>query len=190
MRAVFAACARTATFIGRRARMPRCHFVARSERERALHITVLAPSAKSLRKRMPPPQSLLAKLAPPIRLIPFSRLLPALECSCGVSPHQAAKSRAERNCLPSPAAATMACAVRPPMPGIVQSRRIASLSLAIVRICSSNAAIFFFSLSACSTSSRNAVARNVGIRASFAAQRRKPGKAAPALRRDDAEFRK
>ena len=36
MRAVFAACASTATFIGRRARMPRCQRVARSVRDRAL----------------------------------------------------------------------------------------------------------------------------------------------------------
>ena len=48
-----------------------------------------------------------------------------LACSRGVKPHQAAKSRAVRNRLPSPTALTMAWAVRPPTPGIVASRRIA-----------------------------------------------------------------
>ena len=64
MRAVLAACASTATFTGRRARMPRCHSVARSVRQRALRMMVLAPSANSLRSRMSP-----------WRLMPWPRLL-------------------------------------------------------------------------------------------------------------------
>ena len=47
--------------------------------------------------------------------------LPAVACCRGVRPHQAAKSRAELNCRPSPIAVTTACAVSPPMPGTVVS---------------------------------------------------------------------
>jgi hypothetical protein len=52
--AVLAACAITATFIGRVARVPRCHWVARSSRERALRMRVTAPRANSLRSRLSP----------------------------------------------------------------------------------------------------------------------------------------
>ena len=79
---------------------------------------VLAPSAKSLRSRMSP-----------MRLRSLLRHSFALEASFGVSLHQAGKARAEPNCLPSPIAATIACAVRPPAPGTVESRRITGFPL-------------------------------------------------------------
>jgi len=75
--AVLAAWASTATFMGRRARMPRCHAVARSEDARALRMTVLAPSASSLRSRLSP-----------FRLMPARWRFPPLECSRGVNPAQ------------------------------------------------------------------------------------------------------
>ena len=130
IRAVLAACAITATFIGRRARISRRHFVARSSRERALRISVTAPSAKSLRSRLSP-----------CRLRPLIRRLPAVLASRGVRPAQAAKSRAEPNWRPSPIAVTIACAVRNPTPGIFMSRRMSAFSLAAMTISSSSAAI-------------------------------------------------
>ena len=99
-------------------------------RERALRMRVPAPSANSLRSRLSP-----------CRLTPLIRRLPALDVSRGVRPPQAAKSRAEANCLPSPIAVTMAWAVRGPTPGMVASRRIAGSALTIAMILSSSAAI-------------------------------------------------
>jgi hypothetical protein len=111
IRAVFAACGRTAAFIGRLAKIPRWHSLARSARYLALRKIVLAPSANILRNLISPSKSLLSTLAPRCRLIPFSRLLAPLECSLGVGPATpAAKSRAEPNCLSAPTVATIACA--------------------------------------------------------------------------------
>src|SRR5262252_7358057 len=62
IRAVLAACASTATFIGRLAKMPRCQGVARSWRDRALRMRVAAPRAKSLRSRLSP-----CRLTPRVR---------------------------------------------------------------------------------------------------------------------------
>jgi hypothetical protein len=104
IRAVFAACGRTAAFIGRLAKIPRWHSLARSARYLALRKIVLAPSANILRNLISPSKSLLSTLAPRCRLIPFSRLLAPLECSLGVGP------------LPpqqSPAPSQTACPRRP-----------------------------------------------------------------------------
>ena len=68
--------ASTAILTGRRARMPRCHSFARSARERALRMTVLAPSASSFLSRMSP-----------WRLMPPSRRFKPLEAPRGVKPH-------------------------------------------------------------------------------------------------------
>jgi hypothetical protein len=97
-------CAITATFIGRLARMPRCHCVARPSRKRALRRSVTAPRANSLRNRLSP-----------CRLKPWVRRLPADDVSRGVMPPQAVKSRPQANCRPSP--------IAPPRRGRSESRR-------------------------------------------------------------------
>ena len=113
MRAVLAACASTATLTGRRARMPRCHWVARLRGARMAH-----DRAGAEREEFAQALVALARDAALASLV-------GARSTRRVRPHQAAKSRAEANCLPSPIAVTMACAVKRPMPGMVASRRIA-----------------------------------------------------------------
>jgi hypothetical protein len=91
---------------------------------------VAALSANSLRGRFSP-----------CRLMRAARRLPAEERSRGVMPAQAAKSRPQANCRPSPIAVTIAWAVRKPTPGIVLSRRMSASALATCRIFSSIASI-------------------------------------------------
>ena len=105
-------------------------------------------------------------------------------CCRGVSPHQAAKSRAELNWRPSPIAVTTACAVSPPMPGMVVSRRITGLSRAIAMIRSSRLAIAVLRASICWISSRSTSTASEGMSASPACdQRDQLLEAALALRR-------
>ncbi len=60
---------------------------------------------------------------------PRSFSFPPVEYSRGTRPNHAARSRAFWNCLPFPIAASSAVAPRAPIPGIVMSRRAASLSI-------------------------------------------------------------
>jgi hypothetical protein len=57
------------------------------------------------------------------------------------SDHTRRRSRALWNCLPAPMAVTMACAVSPPTPGVVVSRRITGSALAVAMIWASRATI-------------------------------------------------
>ena len=66
----------------------------------------------------------------PLLLIPPSLCLPPLECSRGVRPSQAARSRPRSKAFPLPIAATRAVAVCGPIPGTSSSRRQASLAFA------------------------------------------------------------
>ena len=77
--------------------------------------------------------------------------------------HQAAKSRAERNWRPSPIAVTTACAVSPPMPGMVVSRRITGLSRATAMIRSCKLAIAVLRASICWISSRSTSTASEGM---------------------------
>src|SRR6266849_2630598 len=138
--------------------MPRCHSVARAARERALRMIVRAPSASSFLSRISP-----------WRLMPPWRRFKPLEAPRGVKPHQAATSRDEANCLPSPMAVTMACAVKLPMPGMVASRRIAGSALATAMILASMAALATRSWSICCSIRRRTDSSIAGIRSSPAA---------------------
>ena len=80
----------------------------------------------------------------------------------GVIPAQAAKSRAQANCRPSPIAATTACAVMNPTPGMALKRRIVWSALAIVLILSSMASIAGVRFSSWAATRRKATTRVCG----------------------------
>ena len=77
----------------------------------------------------------------PILVVAPRRCLPPVECCLGVSPSQAAKSRARRNVSGGGASVASAVAISGPMPGIVISRRAVSSSRARRAISASSVAI-------------------------------------------------
>ena len=102
--------------------------------------------------------------------------------SRGVIPAQAAKSRAQANCRPSPIATTTDGPTHP-TPGMALKRRIVGSALAIVLILSSMASIAGVRLSSWAADERLRKPRILAPQA-----RGELGEAAPALRRDNPEL--
>src|SRR4051794_18234163 len=87
----------------------------------------------------------------PMREVRPSRSLPPVECCSRVRPTQAAKSRPERKVSTGGASASIAVAIRGPMPGMFMSRRAPSSRLARAAISASSAAILLCSPRSVST---------------------------------------